>query len=375
MESLEYVSYVLARPLGWMEAVTGYIEIDGSMGEGGGQILRYSLALSAVLLKPVHIYNIRVKRSNPGLRPQHLTGVKALASITGAELRGASVGSLEVWFKPRYRRGGYYRFDIGTAGSVTLVIQAILPALLFADRDSVVEITGGTDVSWSPPVDYMRYVFLPMLKRFGVDAELEVRRRGHYPRGGGHVVLRVRRLMGHLEPIDVIGRGEIMGVRGRSHCVRLPSHVAIRQARAAEKIIVEKLGIRPEIEIEYYERGRDPHLGPGSGIVLYALCRNSVLGADSLGARGKPAEKVGEEAAHKLLEELEPGMGLDSHMGDMVIPYISLADGVSCVGVSRLTLHTLTAIMVTRRFLPELDFRVDGVEGGPARICVRGVGL
>jgi len=372
MVFLEYVSYVLVKGGCFM---VDYVEIDGSMGEGGGQILRYSLALSAVLLKPVHIYNIRVKRSNPGLRPQHLTGVRALAAITGAKLQGASVGSLEIWFMPRHRKGGYYRFDIGTAGSVTLVIQAILPALLFADRDSIVEITGGTDVNWSPPVDYMRYIFLPMLKRLGVDIELEVKRRGHYPRGGGHVVLRVKRLIKHLSPINIVERGEIAEIRGRSHCVRLPSHVAIRQAHSAEKIIFEKLGIRPSIEIEYYERGRDPHLGPGSGIVLYALCKNSILGADSLGARGKPAEKVGEEAAHKLLEELRSGMALDSHMGDMVIPYISLASGGSCIGVSKLTLHTLTAIMVTRKFLPELDFRINGDEGEPATICVEGLGL
>lgn len=355
--------------------MTDYVEIDGSMGEGGGQILRYSLALSAVLLKPVHIYNIRVKRSNPGLRPQHLTGVRALAAITNAELQGAHVGSLEIWFRPRYRRGGYYRFNIGTAGSVTLVIQAILPALLFADQDSIVEITGGTDVNWSPPIDYMKYVFLPMLKHFGIDIKLEVRRRGHYPRGGGHVILRVRRLTRHLDPVNIIERGEIVEVRGRSHCVRLPAHVAIRQARSAEKVIFEKLGIRSSIEIEYYERGRDPHLGPGSGIVLYALCKNSILGADSLGARGKPAEKVGEEAASKLLEELRSGRALDSHMGDMVIPYISLANGRSCIGVSKLTLHTLTAIMVTKKFLPELDFRVEGSEGEPAVICVKGLDL
>ncbi len=353
----------------------GYIEIDGSMGEGGGQILRYSLALSSVLLKPVHIYNIRARRSNPGLRPQHLTGVQALAEITGAEVKGASVGSREIWFKPRFRRGGFYRFDIGTAGSVTLVIQAILPALLYADRDSVVEIIGGTDVNWSPPIDYMRYVFKSILGKMGVDIGIEVRRRGHYPKGGGHVVVRVRRLSNGLSPVNTVERGGIREIRGRSHCVRLPSHVAIRQARSAEAVLTRELGVKPVIEIEYYERGRDPHLGPGSGIVLYALCENSVLGADALGARGKPAERVGEEAARRLIDELKPGMALDSHMGDMVIPYIALAKGRSCVGVSRLTLHALTAIMVTERFLPQIRFSVSGQEGSPGTICVEGVGL
>ncbi len=352
-----------------------YVEIDGSMGEGGGQILRYSLALSAVLLKPVHIYNIRAKRSNPGLRPQHLTGVRALATITSARVRGASVGSMEVWFEPRVRRGGYYRFDIGTAGSVTLVIQAILPALLFADRDSVVEITGGTDVRWSPPIDYMRYVFLEHLRRFGVEASIELKRRGHYPRGGGHVVLRVKRLNGSLKPVDLVERGVVREIRGRSHCVRLPSHVAVRQARSAVEVVFRELGVKPVVELEYYRSGQDPHLGPGSGIVLWALTEYSVLGADSLSERGKPAERVGEEAGLKLVEELRSGMAFDSHMGDMVVPYISLASGFSRVGVSRVTMHTVTAVMVTEKFLPSIEFSVDGGVGEPGVLSVRGVCL
>jgi len=355
--------------------VSEVIEIDGSMGEGGGQILRYSLALSAVLLKPVHIYNIRAKRSNPGLRPQHLTGVKALAEITKAEVKGASVGSKEIWFYPKIRRGGHYRFNIGTAGSTTLVIQAILPALLYADRDSVVEIIGGTDVPWSPPVDYIKNVFLPLLNRIGIEAYIEVKRRGHYPRGGGHVVLKVKKLSSKIKPINVVERGRILEIRGHSHCVKLPSHIAIRQAKSAESILVRELGIKPKTTLEYYAPNKDPHLGPGSGIVLWAICEKSILGSDALGAKGKPAERVGEEAATKLIEELNTGMAFDRHMGDMLIPYASLAEGESLFGVSKLTLHTLTALMVTKIFLPELKYEIIGREGEPAKIRVKGVGL
>ncbi len=353
-----------------------YVEIDGSMGEGGGQILRYSLGFSAVLLKPVHIYNIRAKRSNPGLRPQHLTAVKALQAITDAEVRGARVGSMELYFYPRRRKPGYYRFDIGTAGSISLVIQAILPALLYAPGESRVVITGGTDVSWSPPIDYMRMVFLHNISLFGVSAEITIKRRGHYPRGGGVVELRVKPVTSVLKPVSIIERGEILSVKGISHAVKLPRHVAERQALSASKLIREKLGIEPEISLEYYEPGRDPHLGPGSGIVLYADVRAGTrIGADSLGARGKRAEKVGLEAAAKLLEDLSTGKAFDRYMADMLIPYMFLADGRSSAGVSRITLHALTAIEVSRIFLPDTRVDVNGDRDKPGVITIHGVGF
>ncbi len=352
------------------------VEIDGSIGEGGGQILRYSLGFSAVLLEPVRIYNIRAKRSNPGLRPQHLTAVKALQLITDAEVEGAHVGSMEVVFKPRRRRPGNYRFNIGTAGSISLVIQAILPVLLFAGGYSRVDITGGTDVSWSPPIDYMRLVFTHNLRLFNASASIEVHRRGHYPRGGGRVTLIVEPVEEGLNPIDIVERDGIKYIGGVSHAVRLPRHVAERQASAAKEVIIERLGVEPEIEIESYPPGRDPHLGPGSGITIYAEVEvGTRLGGDSLGARGKRAEIVGREAAEKLVEDIETGMAFDRHMADMIIPYMFLARGRSRAGVARLTSHALTALMVSRRFLPGSEVLVEGSSGGPGVITVSGIGF
>ncbi len=352
------------------------VEIDGSMGEGGGQILRYSLGFSAVLLKPVRIYNIRAKRSNPGLRPQHLTAVKALQEITDAEVSGARVGSMEIVFKPKRRKPGSYRFNIGTAGSISLVIQAILPALLFGGGDSRVEIIGGTDVSWSPPIDYMRFVFLYNLSLLGINASIEVHRRGHYPKGGGRVILKVRHLEEPLPRISIVERGGIRSIRGLSHAVRLPRHVAERQARSAAQYILKRLGVEPKIEIEAYPRDRDPHLGPGSGITVYAdVDAGTRLGGDSIGARGKRAEIVGLEAAKKLVEDLETGMAFDRHMADMIVPYLFLASGTSRVGVARLTSHALTALMVSKIFLPESDYRVEGEEGSRGLIVVEGIGF
>ncbi|OYT40394.1 MAG: RNA 3'-phosphate cyclase [Desulfurococcales archaeon ex4484_58] len=352
------------------------VVIDGSMGEGGGQILRYSLSLSALTLKPVRIFNIRAKRSNPGLRPQHLTAVKALQTITNARVEGASVGSMEIYFEPRTRKPGNYIFNIGTAGSVSLVIQAILPTLLFSNGYSRVEITGGTDVPWSPPIDYMRFVFSYNLRLFGVNINIKLLRRGHYPRGGGRVVLEINPVKDRLKPISMVERGDIKGIKGISHAVKLPSHVAERQARSASQYIREKLGIEPVIEIETYPSDKDPHLGPGSGIVLYADVEcNSRLGGDSLGARGKRAEIVGREAAEKLVYELTSNMCFDSHMGDMLIPYMFLAAGKSIVGVSNITLHTLTAIEVSKKFLPEAHVEIEGSRGDKGRIIIEGVGF
>ncbi|MCI4438163.1 MAG: RNA 3'-terminal phosphate cyclase [Ignisphaera sp.] len=322
------------------------IVIDGSFGEGGGQILRSALGLATALGKPVKVFNIRVKRSNPGLQRQHLTAVRALMQISGARVEGAELGSTQLTFVPGKPRGGTYTFDVGTAGSVTLVLQALLPVLPFLDRDSVIEIRGGTDVPWSPPIDYIRYVFIPLAKRFGVDVELQLIRRGHYPRGGG-IVKVFARPSHRLRAVELIERGELRRIGGRSHCAKLPKHVAERQANAAKEVL-SKLGVPVDIELEFYEPKSDPHLGPGSGIVLYAEYTNSVLGSDALGERGKPAEVVGREAAEKLLKEIESGAAVDRHMGDMLVTLACLAEGTTRYTTSELTLHTQTVLKIAK---------------------------
>ena len=347
------------------------IEIDGSFGEGGGQILRTSVALSAVTLKPVRIYNIRAKRKNPGLRRQHLTAVKALAEMTDAEVEGLYVGSREIIFKPKRLKGGKFYFDIGTAGSVSLVLQAITPASLFAPERVEVTIRGGTDVPMSPPIDYLRFVFYPLLERFGPKPEVILRRRGHYPKGGGIVEYKVDppRKLGYWAEEE---RGEVIKIRGLSHCVKLPKHVAERQAKAAKELL-EKYGYKVDIDLEWYPPERDPHLGPGSGIVLWAITEKSILGGDSLGAKGKRAEIVGQEAAKKLLEDLETGMALDRHMSDMIIPYLALGCGEGTVGGSRLTMHAWTHVHVVKKFLPEAKLEILGELDKPFKLRAKGV--
>lgn len=351
------------------------LEIDGSIGEGGGQILRYALALSALTLKPIRVYNIRAKRDNPGLRPQHLTAVEALKEVTGAEVENAKVGSMEIVFKPTSRRSGEMEIDIGTAGSISLVLQAMLPVLLFAEGDSRVRLKGGTNVSWSPPIDYIKHVFLYNISHMGVKADIEVVRRGHYPRGGGLVNVEVKHVEEALKPLMIVRRGRIRSFRIHSYCVKLPAHVAVRQCESARSILSRIFKEKIIEEIETYPPGKDPHLGPGSGILIYAEAEPGVrLGSDSLGEKGKLAERVGEEAALRLVEELETGMAFDRHMGDMLIPYMFLAKGVSRVGVSMITLHLLTAIEVGKLFFPEAKVEVEGELGKPGIITIQGVG-
>src|SRR2546422_7725548 len=165
------------------------IEVDGSYGEGGGQVLRTAVALAAVLSKEIHVFNIRAGRAEPGLRPQHMTGVKAAADLCSANLQGLEVGATEFVFKPGKLRAGTFRFDVGTAGSVTLVLQTLMPILAFSPGTVQLEIAGGTDVKWSPPIDYLRLVTLPLLERMSFHASILVSRRGHYPKGGGIVRL------------------------------------------------------------------------------------------------------------------------------------------------------------------------------------------
>jgi len=348
------------------------IEIDGSMGEGGGQVLRTSLALAAVLRREVRIFNIRAGRAEPGLKAQHLTGAKAVAHICGASSKGLQIGSTEFIFSPGAVKAGSFRFDVGTAGSTTLVLQTLMPLLPFAPGAVDLEITGGTDVRWSPPIDYLRLVTLPLLERMNVHGAIHVSRRGHYPKGGG-IVRFTATPTSVLK--SIIGRegGDVKVITGVSHSVKLPVSVAERQASAATRVIEEKGFPHPNIGIDASENSS--HIGPGSGIVLCATrSSEALLGADSLGERGRLAEVVGEDAARRLAEEIGSDASLDRHMGDMIVPFMGLAEGVSELSLSQVTLHTLTNVKVTEQ-IAGLQFDHLAQVGMPGRLRVKGLGL
>jgi RNA 3'-phosphate cyclase len=352
----------------------GMIEIDGSHGEGGGQIIRTAISLSSLTLKPIRIINIRAGRPNPGLRRQHIAGIELVGKLVDARIKGLEVSSTEVAFLPRERQGGKFHYDIGTAGSISLVLQAVLPPAVLAPEPVILHLKGGTDVSWSPPVDYLQEVFVSMLKRMGTSIEILQKRRGHYPKGGGKVVCSVNPV-DEIRPLELIQFDELKEVKGISHCVRLPAHVAMRQSVSAQQVLQAE-GIEPIIlTTETYPKGNDPHLGPGSGIVLWAESNDGIrLGADSLGKKGLPAEKVGALAGTQLLEELSTGMAIDSHLCDMLVPYLAMAAGSSKIGISAVTSHLRTNIWVVEQFLKS-KMILEGDIGNPGILSVIGTGL
>ncbi len=350
------------------------IEIDGSHGEGGGQILRTSIALSALTMRPVRVSKIRAGRPSPGLKKQHMAGIDIISQLVGAKVKGLEVGSTTVEFAPRDRRGGHYSYDVGTAGSISLILQAALPTAALAPEPIRLSLTGGTDVSWSPPIDYMSAVFAHTVRKMGLHVEISVKKRGHFPRGGGRVSCAIAPAK-ELAPLELVTFGDIVRVSGISHCVRLPSHVATRQADSAHSVLRENGIEQISIDTESYQKNEDRHLGPGSGIVIWAESEQGArIGADRLGERGKPAEEVGSECAHQLIDELSTGMAVDSHLCDMLVPYMVLARGTSIIGVTKTTAHLKTNLWVAQKML-DADVSLEGEIGGPGKLTVRGVGF
>ncbi len=325
------------------------IEIDGAIGEGGGQILRTSIALSITTGTPVRIFNIRKNRpKGGGLRPQHITAINALKIISDSKVQNIFEGSKEIIFIPGTPKPGKYKLNIGTAGSISLVLQAVLPAIASIDGTFEFHITGGTDVSWSPPIDYLRNVLFPVLKEMGINTEINVLKRGYYPKGGGEVLIRING-QDNLKPIIAIERNENVRIKGISHVTNLPKHIAERQANSAIKLIKNAGFTEISIDIEHnYSR---EYIGKGSGICIWAEGENIGIGGDALGEKGKRAEVVGQEAAKKLISALETKMSFDLHMGDMLIPFLAIAKGISKIGVSHITKHLITNIEIVKQIL------------------------
>mgnify|MGYP001120650016 CR=1 FL=1 len=318
------------------------LEIDGSVGEGGGQIIRTAIALAAITGKEVEITNIRANRPKPGLSAQHLNAVKAVEQLSGGHTEGLELRSTRLQFSPAKLKGLEGEIDIGTAGSITLLLQCLIPVALFADRDTKVSITGGTDVSWSPPIDFYTNVFLNALREMGCEAHLDVKRRGYYPKGGGLVTVHVSPAQ-HMKGFVLTKGGEEEIIKGVSHSCGLPAHVAERQAKAAEKVLNEA-GYDAELKTEIEERGK---WTTGCGITLWRDYKSG----SALGERGKRAELVGEEAARNIVTELESRSTVDVHLADQLVPYIALADGKSEIKVREVTKHLETNMYITQKFM------------------------
>lgn len=322
------------------------IDIDGSYGEGGGQILRTALALSAILKKPFSIHHIRSKRKNPGLQAQHLEAVEALAQITEAQTEGVKFGSQKITFFPQKILPGNYHFEVKTAGSTLLLFQAIFFPLSMAQRPSSVTLVGGTHVPWSPPFQYLSEVLLPTLEPMGISANAAIEKWGFYPRGGGKIQLNIHPVH-ELKPIHLTDRGSLKRIRGLSTLSNLPRHVAERQKDQAMKRIQKELNMDAEINILYDA----PSNGPGSFLFLLAEYEKSIAGFSSLGQKGKPAEKVADEAVDDLKDYLSSEGCIEPHLADQLVPFMAMTKGNSSFTTTRMTNHLLTNLWIISHFL------------------------
>jgi RNA 3'-terminal phosphate cyclase (ATP) len=327
--------------------------IDGSHGEGGGQILRTSLSLSAITGRPIRIEKIRAGRKKPGLAAQHLTGVRAAAAVCGARVSGDQLGSQTLTFRPGGPpQAGNYVFDVaegregGSAGAATLVLQTVLLPLAMASGDSSLLIRGGTFVAWSPPFDYVRDVWLPILGRMGVEATVEQVKWGWYPAGQGElwVTITGRGTGGRLSSLRLAERGPLRQVWGRAVAANLPSHIPQRMTDRALSLL-EAEGIRARVDPL-----RVRSACAGAGIFLGAEYAAVRAGFSAPGAKGKPSEQVAEEAALALLAHRKSGAALDEHLADQVVLPMTLASGTSGYTVARVSRHLITNAWVVEQF-------------------------
>jgi len=339
-----------------------FFEIDGSFGEGGGQILRTSITLSVILNKPIKIKNIRSKRNNPGLKPQHITAVKLLADMCEAEVQNLQVGATWITFKPGQKLRSSLKLDVGTAGSIPLILIAAIPAASLNGVGCELEIKGGTDVKWSPTIDYFQYLVLPAFKFLGMDCTIDVAKRGYFPRGGGIVKAYIKPL-NKLKPLNLVSRSN-SSISGISICSNLPMSVAERQIKSALERLSEQSVRLSNIVIDVADA-----ITPGSSITLYSVSKGSFLGADNIGERGKPAEKVGKQVAQLFLKEYFSEAPIDMHLGDILATPLFLAAGESKFKVSSLTPHMSTNLQVASLFTGR-KYYIDRHNNGATTITI-----
>jgi RNA 3'-phosphate cyclase len=325
------------------------IEIDGSQKSGSGTILRLSVALAAITKQSLHIYNIRQNRPQSGLKHQHLEAVLTAAKLSNAKLKGATLGSRELWFTPQKIEGGNIEAEIQTAGSIPMLLLATLPICLFADNAVRLHVAkGGTDTIHAPTINYMRYILLPTLKQMGVDATLTVQKYGYYPKGMGEATMIVK--PNHkLKPVQLQNFGNVKSINGVSICTFLADkEVAERQAKAAEESLSKNgYGVNVEVindESNFFQKG--------SSIVLWAETNTGlIIGADAIGELRKMSEAVGKEAAEKLLTELSFEPTVDIYLADMLIPYMALTSGKSVFLVRTISEHIESNIWLMEKML------------------------
>ena len=325
------------------------LEVDGSQKSGSGTILRLSIAMAAILKEPLHIRNVRLKRPEPGLRPQHLESVLTAAKLCKADIDGASLGSRELWFYPGEIVGGRVEAEIGTAGSIPMLLITVLPMCAFAKSPVILHVSnGGTDVSHSPTISYLSQVFFPVLGRMGIKASLTVHKYGYYPRGMGEASVKIHPTR-KLTPLRLEEFGSLEALEGLSVCTYLADRrVAERQAETAGNL----LSSRGHHSIISVVNDFSNPLQKGSSLTLWARTDTGVLlGGDSIGELRKTSETVGLEATENLLQEVEAKATVDVHLADMLVPYLALAEDECAFLTRSMSDHLETNIWLSQEIL------------------------
>jgi len=342
------------------------IEIDGSMHSGSGTVLRLAVALAALRAEPVRIRNIRARRQKPGLRPQHLQAVRACAAFCGGLLEGDEVGSRTVVFRPgRIREGGTFRFDIGTAGSATMLALTLIPLALHAGSPSRFSLTGGIFQDFAPGAFHMRDVLLAHLESMGARVRMAVERPGYVPKGGGRLTLEVEPLRSWLAPLQRLEPGEPRRFRG----VALASHLA--EEKVSERMAArcrELLAGDVPVEIDVLWDSTAPQRG--AALFLGAeTTTGCILGADRAGKRGRRSEAIAEFVVSSLREDLAAGATVDRHLADQLIPFAALAGGTTRYRVPAMTDHVDSNLWLVETMLGVRTAR------GKSVISIEGIGL
>ncbi len=315
--------------------------IDGSQGEGGGQILRTTLALSMCLQKPIKIYRIRAARKKPGLQPQHLAAVRAAAQISHAYVAGAELGSQTISFIPQHVEGGTYHFSIGTAGSTTLLFQTLLPALMCASQPSDVVLEGGTHNPMAPTFEFLKYAYLPLINQMGPVVTARLIRPGYYPAGGGEVRITIQPVK-QLRPLSLLQRGNLVEPRAEVLLSHLPTHIAEREL----KVIADTLHI-PGLNSNLISD--DTALGPGNSIAIIIQCEIITEVFTALGTRGLPAEKVARHAVQAARNYLDSEVPVGHYLADqLLLPMALTGSGKFITGPP--SLHTTTNLTILNQF-------------------------
>ncbi|MDA4135742.1 MAG: RNA 3'-terminal phosphate cyclase [Thaumarchaeota archaeon] len=323
-----------------------FLEIDGSFGEGGGQTIRIATSFAVILDRPIRVTRVRAGRRIPGLRPQHATTLRILREICGGTLTGGEIGSTEFTFSPGKPESRSMSVDMGTAASVTLALQAIVPAISLSGSSLDLELIGGTDVPWSPTCDYFSVVFSESLRRLGVVFTLDVLRRGYYPSGGGKVRVHIESCK-KVAAVRLDSRKEDPPISVVSRAGMLPERVAEQQLTSAVSQL-ERNGLYPTVKSVRVEESSSP----GSSILVSAVDSSCFMGADSIGARGKPALRVGSEAGLRFARGYNTKACVDPHLADMLSPLLFLADGPSALLTPEISGHLRTSLHVARQFIP-----------------------